>query len=750
MDWESVSEDLFEGFTSKVKLLNQIFESFPEIIILENTDRSILAVNDSVESMLGYSPSELVGVPVKELYANESAYEKMGRAVMSAGAGKSQTLETKFLKKNGDSLPIETLVKKIVDTTGNHVGFQAVVRDVSERKKREKIIKKFFSLPLNFMTTATPDGYLKEFNPHFQQLLGYTEEELLSMPFTELIHPEDIERTMQEVGKLASGEIKMMVRFENRVIAKDGTEYWISWAATFDDETGLMYSMGQDVTKHKVLENQLIESKEKAEEANRAKSQFIANMSHEIRTPMNAILGFADMLKEQVDSNLETEYVQNIYNSGQSLLKLINDVLDLSKIEAGKQQLNIRPVNVRRVVDEVQSIFALRSEEKGVTIRTEIDDSTPNSILLDELKLRQILVNLVGNALKFTQEGFVEVGVRSREIESIESQVNLEVYVKDTGKGITKERQQAIFSEFEQEDYSISDKFGGTGLGLAISLRLAHLMNGSINVESEPGKGSIFTLIIPNLAIASMNEEMENDVLIDYNIDLKKGRILIVDDIQLNRDLVKDFLREYPLDVLEASNGVEAVRLAEEQSLDLIFMDIKMAHMDGVEAMKQIKKKKKTLPIVALTASAFTTHNKELEGYGFDGYLRKPVSRSQILMQLARFVGTDENNSIEESNDDRQKKSPEINGVNIKGGKIVKKLNSDITPIISELDTDAIMMDHYKDLLKAMKEVEKEVPAQEIVRFNSQLETAIQLFDIEQIRKLVTIKYPELIETLEG
>jgi two-component system sensor histidine kinase EvgS len=226
---------------------------------------------------------------------------------------------------------------------------------------------------------------------------------------------------------------------------------------------------------------------------------------------MNSILGFADMLKELVDGDLKKEYVQNIYKSGQSLLRLINDVLGLSKSEAGKQKLNIRPVNVMRVIDEVKSIFTLRAEEKGLELRSEIDESTPVSVLLDEMKLRQILVNLVGNAIKFTKEGFIEVGVRSEEIDEVESRVKLEVYVKDTGMGIPQEKQQAIFSEFEQEDYSISDTFGGTGLGLAIVKHIMEAHNEKFFIESTPKVGSTFSFTLPKVNRPSATTETEEE-----------------------------------------------------------------------------------------------------------------------------------------------------------------------------------------------------------------------------------------------
>ncbi|MGM0545604.1 MAG: ATP-binding protein [Bacteroidota bacterium] len=496
----------------------------------------------------------------------------------------------------------------------------------------------------------------------------------------------------------------------------------------------------------------MIDSKEKAEEANKAKSHFVANMSHEIRTPMNSILGFADMLKELADSDLEKEYVENIRKSGQDLLKLINDILDLSKIESGKKEVDIHPVDVERVVDEVKSIFALQAGDKGLEIRSTIDKDLPAALLLDEMKLRQILINLMGNAIKFTEEGLIEIGVESEEISETESRVNLEIFVKDTGIGISKEKQDKIFREFEQEDYSTSDKYGGTGLGLSISNRLAHLMNGSINVESTQGKGSTFTVFLPDVPISTMLEETQEQTRKQYDVALNKGKILVVDDIQLNRQLIVEFLRGYPIEVIEAKNGMDAVRIAGEEDLDFVFMDIKMPHMDGVEAMTHIKEKRKDLPIVALTASAFDVHQGKAEDRWFDGYLRKPVNRLRILEELEQYIG------LEKGQEDRSaiKMRKEFAKTTSDGlgdderKKLAQKLDHEISDVIAGLDTESIMMDQYKEILKDLKSIENEFPATELVAYNNQLKSAINLFDVDRIRELITHKYSALVDSLEN
>ncbi|SHF80886.1 PAS domain S-box-containing protein [Fodinibius roseus] len=757
MLWNNdLDSDLVQYFSKKKTPLDSILDTFSDIIVIEDLNFNIVAVNNTVEPLLGYEPSEMIGQPAERFYEDTDDFEERKRKDffgVSDSDNDSVTFETRYQKKGGGILEAETVLKKIKNEKGEVVSYLGVVRDISKRKQAHRRIQRFFSLPLNLMCTATPDGYFKEINDHFEEVLGFSKEELLEIPFVELIHPDDVEPTMEEIEKLAAGEQEVTVSFENRLRRKDGSYHWLAWTSTFDEESDLLYAIAHDIHERKKMEEELITAKEKADEANRAKSHFVANMSHEIRTPMNSILGFAEMMEELVDSDLEKEYIGNIRKSGKNLLKLINDILDLSKIESGKKGVDIHPVSVERVVDEVMSIFALQAGNKGLELRTDVDEDLPEALLLDEMKLRQILVNLMGNAIKFTKEGFIEVGVRSKEIPQTESRVNLEVYVKDTGIGISEEKLETIFREFEQEDYTTSDKYGGTGLGLSISNRLSQLMNGSVTVQSKQKKGSVFTLFLPDIPISTMLEESGEDGGESYNIAFNTGKIMVVDDIQLNRQLIAEFLKDYPIQVLEAKNGMDAVRMAGEEELDLVFMDIKMGHMNGVEAMKQIKKKKKDLPIVALTASVFDVHSEGVQDTWFDGYLRKPVNRKQILAELERYIGFQKGQEGRTFIKESEGAQSENNGSEAMSGKDQKKLagklDRKVSGIIAALDTESIMMGEYRELLSELREIEQEMPEDRLIAFNEQLASAINLFDVDGIRNLVNHEYPELISRLK-
>jgi PAS domain S-box-containing protein len=256
MEWISgYKKEILGALSDNGGVLPHILDSFPEVIILVDKDRSIIAINDSVEPILGYKPSEMVGENIKQLYVEETTYNKVGKEAIEAPDDKPYTFEAQLKKKEGGTVETETLIKKLISDEGEVLGFLGVTRDITERKQREQVIDKFFSLPLNLMCTATPDGYFKEINPHFEEVLGYPKEELLEIPFIELIHPDDVGPSAEEIGKLASGERDVTVNFENRYLRKDGSYCWLAWTAIYDEGSDLLYAMAREITKEKQLHN---------------------------------------------------------------------------------------------------------------------------------------------------------------------------------------------------------------------------------------------------------------------------------------------------------------------------------------------------------------------------------------------------------------------------------------------------------------------------------------------------------------
>jgi len=383
-------------------------------------------------------------------------------------------------------------------------------------------------------------------------------------------------------------------------------------------------------------------SEEKAKEASRAKSEFLANMSHEIRTPMNAIIGFTELLEGMITDGLQKEYLNSISVSGKSLLSLIDDILDLSRVEAGKLNLVYEPVNPITIFKEVERIFSVKMAAKGIEFKSQIDPKLPKTMLLDETRLRQILLNLVGNAVKFTDKGHVKLSIGYKPCASPqESRVNLVFSVEDTGIGIPPEEHERIFESFSQQSGQTQRKYGGAGLGLAITNRLVKMMKGELVLKSQVGQGSMFEVTLRDVQVVSVQEPgpEENGADAFDNAEFEKSCVLVVDDVKVNRDLVRGFLAGHPeIRIYEAREGREAVTMARLHNPDLIIMDLLMPMMSGHEAAKAIREAfGKRTSIIAVTASAMKDAEDKYTGF-FDGYLRKPVRRVDLLAEIARFL----------------------------------------------------------------------------------------------------------------
>jgi PAS domain S-box-containing protein len=438
----------------------------------------------------------------------------------------------------------------------------------------------------------------------------------------------------------ASGFVK---DFDSEVYCADGTTIWINEnARLIRDENGepLYYEgLVRDITEKKKAEYKLQKAMSAAEAASHAKSEFLANMSHEIRTPMNAILGFAELLKGLVTENRQRSYLQAITSSGRTLLALINDILDLSKIEAGKLDLQYDALDIGVILRDIQHIFSQKAEQKGIDLFLEIAPGMPQNLLLDEVRLRQILFNTVGNATKFTERGHVKIRASAENVQA--EVIDLVLEIEDTGIGISKNDQQRIFEAFAQQEGQSTKKYGGTGLGLSITKRLVEMMNGRISLTSEPGRGSTFRFTFPNikrLAQAAVAAQ-ENATQVFELKDLEPCRVLVVDDIVMNRDLIRAFFFDCGHELFEAGNGREALEIARAEKPDIILMDVRMPVMDGLQATRALRNddELKHIPVIVVTASAIQAEEEAMRPL-CNGFVRKPISRNEIAAQMRKFI----------------------------------------------------------------------------------------------------------------
>ncbi|QBB70079.1 response regulator [Pseudolysobacter antarcticus] len=485
--------------------------------------------------------------------------------------------------------------------------------------------------------------------------------------------------------------------------------------------------------------------KERVEEADRNKTQFLANISHEIRTPMNAIIGFSRLLAQRVTGDKERSYVDAIVLSSKGLLALVNDVLDLSKIESGKLELAHDTINLADLVDSLIAMFSQMASDKGIELHSQIESTLPDFVAIDGNRVRQILVNLLSNAVKYTERGQVTLEARSETMGDDTSLVRLIFNVVDSGRGIAEDDVASIFDPFNQGSRPDSDMHESTGLGLAITQRLVEVMQGTLQVQSKLGAGSTFSVALPNVkVIAALEPSPQRHLPLDHLSSLNIEKILIVDDVQLNRELLVDILEAYTQKIMLAVDGEHAITLALAECPTLILMDVRMPRLDGRGALKKLRDLPQfnNTPVIAVTASSMREEEMELRRQ-FDGYVRKPISVEALAAEIARVLERrspskplDQNSSADTP---RYDDIPAAALDDLNAGLQVLHLHA------WKQASDSLSHRDVLVFLEGIKKLALQVDVAELTAYGERLNTAVSRFDIIAMERELG-RFPALIE----
>ncbi|MCK5681652.1 response regulator [bacterium] len=532
----------------------------------------------------------------------------------------------------------------------NSISDMEIFRDITSRIKTQHDLESN-RLQLNLVMEAANLGYwdwrpLNDdlfTNDIFLTMLDYAPDAFpeTTERWSTLVHPDDLDAAVKFLQPFLDGD-DSLYRTEFRMRNADGQWCWVLDVGRVvernpEGQAARLIGVHIDITEKKQAELELIESRQQANIANQAKSDFLANMSHEIRTPMNAIIGMSQLTLETDLKPDQKNYISKVHSSAEALLGIINGILDFSKIEAGKLDLEQVDFTLQSVIDDVQMLIVLRAEKKGLKLTADIAAEIPKTLKGDPLRLGQILINLTGNAVKFTTHGEVKISVNL--IEAHEEGVTLHFCISDTGIGISEADQGKLFKSFSQVDSSTTRKFGGTGLGLSISKELIELMGGSTWLESEIGRGSRFSFSIP-LTLGKAERVVTKPLEQFEDLGLHGAKILLVDDNELNLELAIALLDREGVLVTSARNGQEALDLMQTKSFDGILMDLQMPVMDGYMATREIRKlpQGKTLPIIAITANVRNEDREKAAAAGMNDHIGKPFRKHEMLRTMARWI----------------------------------------------------------------------------------------------------------------
>jgi PAS domain S-box-containing protein len=629
-----------EASLTKHEEFFNLFNNSGEVHCITDRDFNIELINNAVYKTLGYKPEELIGLPIWNFFLQES---------------KSASLEVlrKGIKSQKRSFDIETLV---VTKSGkircmswsvshSHDKWYTSGRDITEQKEIAAQLEQL-SLVASSTTSGVvinnKHGMVEWISSAFENITGYSLEDVQNKHLGDVLKGELTDVAVIEQARQLSKN-KQSFEVDLQVYRKDGKPLWISVINSVilsdKNEVEKYIEVIIDITDKKQAELQLVDAKEEAQQLSKAKDMFISVLGHEIRTPLNAVIGMSRLLQEEKHLESQIENLDVLKFSAENLMNLINDVLDFTKIETGNIELESAEVNLRELIESIIKSMQFRVSDKNIYLKGSIDKTVPEIVMGDRTRICQILLNLAGNSVKFTEEGGITIDLKV--IEQTQNKATIRFAVNDTGIGIAADKIETIFESFKQAEADTTRKYGGTGLGLAITKKLVEIHGSKINVDSTPGKGSSFWFTVKfnkgqiQGNTYTNNNTVETELLLNVNV-------LVVDDNQINRLLINKVLSKWGATIDFAENGLEAVAKIEGKAdFDVVLMDIHMPVMGGLEATEIIRSKGETyfqqLPIIALTASMLNSEVNEIVRAGMNDYILKPFDPKGLYDKLTKY-----------------------------------------------------------------------------------------------------------------
>jgi PAS domain S-box-containing protein len=636
--------------------LRTLINSTPDPICFKDGEGRYLIANDANLRLFNLEGADYKGkkdselIPLRPEYKDAFLFCEKNDEIAWEKNSVVRTEEVMPFPK-GHSKHFDVIKIPLFYPDGKRKGLIIFGRDITEQKIAKKELeeseKKYRTLVEDIyevIFSLDTYGFISYVSPSIQKLIGFSVEDIIGKHFAKYIHPDDLEDVTASFHRLLSGILEPS---EYRIITKTGEYKYVRSSSKVKFEKGKPVSTRGiliDITDIKKTQQELLSAKEEAESALKVKSEFLARMSHEIRTPMNGVIGMTGLILQTPLTIEQKEYAETIISSGEILLAIINDILEFSRIESGKLEIEKYSFNLRKCVETTLEFFHSQILDKGLSYKISIEESLPEYVLGDSTRIKQVLMNLISNAYKFTNRGLITISVNKNRKEN--EKLELLFSVEDTGIGIDKNSIKNLFQPFTQLDSFSSRRYGGTGLGLTICKHLVELMNGKISVTSAPGIGSkfYFTVLVETDDKMQLADKASKNYT-NINSDLAKKlplRILLVEDNIINQKVVLKILKKFGYTADIALNGIEAIESVQKQPYDIIFMDIQMPEMDGYEATKVLLKMfpaENRPHIIAITAAVMKGDKEKCLDAGMVDYLPKPVLPEDILLVLLKWGG---------------------------------------------------------------------------------------------------------------